>query len=321
MARYTFGTASLMDGIPLIPRMIGLFGVFSLLKMYDAVGKKKTDAAVAAESASTSAEDRIALPDLPMCKRLLPTWLKSSFIGNVLGIIPGAGMTMAIFLAYDQAKKSNPKLEFGTGVPEGVAAPESANNAVVASSMVPLLSLGIPGNGTAALFLGALTIQGLRTGPTLFNDYPDMAYMIIIGFVLANIAMLPMSLVFCKYLASKVLKLNPQVLAAGVVVLCVTGSYSYMNNPFHVGVMVVFGLIGYLFWKFGLPQAPLILSSILGSMMESNWVSSMVYANNSPIVFIQRPISLVLVILSTLFLLWPLAQRLKTRLMNAKAVA
>lgn len=133
--------------------------------------------------------------------------------------------------------------------------------------------------------------------------------------------MLPMSLVFCKYLASKVLKLNPQVLAAGVVVLCVTGSYSYMNNPFHVGVMVVFGLIGYLFWKFGLPQAPLILSSILGGMMESNWVSSMVYANNSPVVFIQRPISLVLVILSALFLLWPLAQRLKTRLMNAKTVA
>ena len=319
MARFTFGTVSLMDGIPLIPRMIGLFGVLSLLKMFDAVGRKKTDAAIASENAAHCTDDRIGLPDRAMCKRLLPTWLKSSFIGNVLGIIPGAGMTMAIFLAYDQAKKANPHLEFGTGVPEGVAAPESANNAVVASSMVPLLSLGIPGNGTSALFLGALTIQGMRTGPTLFNDYPDMAYMIIMGFVLANLAMLPMSLMFCKHLASKVLKLNPQVLAAGVIMLCVTGSYAYMNNPFHIGVMVVFGVIGYLFWKFDIPQAPLILSTILGGMMESNWVSSMVYADHSPIVFVQRPISLVLLILSVLFLIWPLVQRLKKRITTPKA--
>lgn len=110
---------------------------------------------------------KVVLPDKEMAKRLLPIWVQSSVIGNVIGIIPGAGMIMAIFMAYDQASRRRPNLEFGTGVPEGIAAPEAANNAVVASSMVPLLSLGVPGNSTSSLFLGALTIQGLRTGPTL----------------------------------------------------------------------------------------------------------------------------------------------------------
>ncbi|MDR3280286.1 MAG: tripartite tricarboxylate transporter permease [Synergistaceae bacterium] len=309
--RYIFGSASLMDGIPLIPRMIGLFGVFSILRIFDAMGKDREAASATNGKVIEREDDKIAIPDLAMCKRLLPTWLRSSMIGNILGIIPGAGMTMAIFLAYDQTKKANPKLPFGTGVPEGLAAPEAANNAVVASSMVPLLSLGIPGNGTSALFLGALTIHGLRAGPAFFKDYPDMAYLIIFGFIFANLAMLPMSLLFCKYLASKVLKLNPQILAAAVLTLCMTGSYAYMNNPFHMGVAVVFGAVAYLFWKFGLPQAPLILSAILGSMMETNWISSMVYSEGSAIVFIQRPVSLVLVIASAIFFVWPLLQRVR----------
>ena len=317
--RYTFGYASLLDGIPLIPRMIGLFGIFSILKICDAVGKGKSEAAIASEAAKSVTDDKIAVPSWAMCKRLFPTWLRSSAIGNILGVIPGAGMTMAIFLAYDQAKKSRPDLAFGTGVPEGVAAPESANNAVVASSMVPLLSLGIPGNGTSALFLGALTIQGLQTGPELFGEHADMGYMIIVGFILANLIMLPMSLQFCKHVATKVLKLNPQILAAGVLVLCVTGAFAYQNNPFHIGVMIFFGVIGYLFWKFGLPQAPLILSTILGSMMENNWMSSMVYADGSLAVFIKRPISLILLILSAVFLIWPLVQRTREFFKQRKA--
>ncbi|MDY4032580.1 MAG: tripartite tricarboxylate transporter permease [Pyramidobacter sp.] len=307
--RYTFSIPSLLDGIPLIPQMIGLFGIFSVLKICDAVGRKKDEVTLAAEAAKSISDDKIGFPGWAMCKRLFSTWVRSSTIGNILGVIPGAGMTMAIFMAYDRAKKSRPELPFGTGVPEGVAAPESANNAVVASSMVPLLSLGIPGNGTSALFLGALTIQGLRPGPELFNEHPDLGYMIIIGFILANLMMLPMSLLFCKYCASRVLKLNSKILSAGVLVLCVTGSYAYMNNPFHIGVMLFFGVLGYVFWKFGLPQAPLILSTVIGPMMENNWMASMVYADGSFLVFLQRPISLMLLILSMFFLICPFAQR------------
>ncbi|MGI6075966.1 MAG: tripartite tricarboxylate transporter permease [Pyramidobacter sp.] len=316
--RYTFNIPSLLDGIPLIPQMIGLFGIFSVLKICDAAGRKKDEVTIAAEAAQSIADDKLGLPDWGMCKRLFPTWLRSSTIGNILGVIPGAGMTMAIFMAYDRAKKSQPELSFGTGVPEGIAAPESANNAVVASSMVPLLSLGIPGNSTSALFLGALTIQGLRPGPELFSENPDMGYMIIVGFILANLMMLPMGLMFCKYCASKVLKLNSKILSAGVLVLCVTGSYAYMNNPFHIGVMLFFGILGYFFWKFDLPQAPLILSTVIGPMMENNWMASMVYADGSLLVFLQRPISLILLILSALFFVWPVVQRMKKKGTSAK---
>ncbi|MBF4692111.1 tripartite tricarboxylate transporter permease [Fusibacter ferrireducens] len=335
IARFTFGNSNLFDGIPLIPRMIGLFGVLSILKMYDAHKKKShmsqseiTETAanepelteINSEAEGTSAftdeEDKIALPNLKMTKRLLPTWLRSSFIGNILGVIPGAGMTMAIFVAYDQAQKSKPDLEFGTGVPEGIAAPESANNAVVASSMVPLLSLGIPGNSTSALFLGALTIQGLRTGPTLFKDSPDIAYLVIVGFLLANIVMLPMSLAYCKYFASKVLKLNPHILGAAVLVLCVTGTFAYANNVFHIYAMTFFGLLGYVIWKFDIPQAPLILTSILGSMMESNWISTQAYGG--AIAFIERPVSRILVILALIFVFSPVIKSIKSRF-KAKA--
>lgn len=323
IARFTFGNSNLFDGIPLIPRMIGLFGVLSILKMYDAHKKKNHISQTETMEATNTnlepeetvvvddEEDKIALPNLKMTKRLLPTWIRSSFIGNILGVIPGAGMTMAIFVAYDQAQKSKPNLEFGTGVPEGIAAPESANNAVVASSMVPLLSLGIPGNSTSALFLGALTIQGLRTGPTLFKDSPDIAYLVIVGFLLANIIMLPMSLAYCKYFASKVLKLNPHILGAAVLVLCVTGTFAYANNVFHIYAMTFFGLLGYLIWKFDIPQAPLILTSILGSMMESNWISTQAYGG--AIAFVERPVSRILVILALIFVFSPVIKSMKSR--------
>jgi len=315
LPRYTFGSATLMDGVSLIPSMIGLFGLCSVLKEFDKIGYQKTQEELMAEKevAKTSANDKIGFLSGKMCRRLLPTWLRSSAIGNILGIVPGCGMVMAVFMAYDTAKRSNPELPFGTGVEEGVAAPESANNSVVASSMVPLLSLGVPGNGTSSLFLGALMIQGLRTGPGLFTDYPDVAYMIILGFLVANIAMIPMSLTFCKYCASAVLKINPQILNAAIVVLCVTGAFASSNNAFHIGMMIVFGVIGYIYHKFGMSQSPLMLSYVLGSMMETNYINALVVGKGSFSVFITRPISLVLVCLSAVFLFMPVYQKLRQK--------
>ncbi len=202
--RFTFGIVNLMDGISLVPMLIGLFGVTSILEVIETIKAKPAAKDFVENVKENYQKVKVVLPDKEMSKRLLPIWAQSSLIGNVIGIIPGAGMVMAIFMAYDQAQRRRPSLPFGTGVPEGIAAPEAANNAVVASSMVPLLSLGVPGNSTSALFLGALTIQGLRTGPTLFRDTPDMAYMIILGFILANIIMLPLSIAYCNVLATAV---------------------------------------------------------------------------------------------------------------------
>ena len=310
LSRFTFGQVSLMDGISLIPMLIGLFGITSILEMIE--GIKKSDVKKFAENVKENyIKVKVTLPDKKMAKRLLPIWVQSSVIGNIIGIIPGAGMIMAIFMAYDQASRRRPDLEFGTGVPEGIAAPEAANNAVVASSMVPLLSLGVPGNSTSSLFLGALTIQGLRTGPTLFRDTPDMAYMIILGFIAANIIMLPLSLFYCNFLATAVLRLKREILSGVVLTLCVTGAFAVSNNIFNIYIMVFFGFVGYVFNKYKIPQSPLILASILGSMMESNWTQSMVYANGSLSVFVTRPLSLGLLILSVIFIAMPLMKRLK----------
>lgn len=308
LTRFTFGTMSLMDGIPLVPRMIGLFGILSVLKIAEKAGEDKpgtgNQSGSAGEAYHHGDKDKVSFPSLAMCKRLLPTWLRASFIGNVLGCLPGAGMTMAIFTAYDVEKRVHPELEFGTGVYEGVAAPEAANNAVVASSMVPLLSLGIPGNSTAALFVGALTIHGLAAGPTLFTKNPDMAYLIIVAFLVGNLMMLPLALLYCKYLAAQLLKLNPKILSAAILALCMAGSFAYKNNPFHVGVAIAFGIVGYIFFKFDVPTAPFILASILGSMMESNYINSLVYTG-SVTVFLMRPISCALLIVSAVFIVWP----------------
>lgn len=313
LPRYTFGSVALYDGVSLIPSMIGLFGLCSVLKVFDKIGKEKSQNEIMQEQQTVvdNPDDKIALPSRKMCKRLLPTWIQSSIIGNILGIIPGCGMVMAVFMSYDTAKKMHPELPFGTGVEEGIAAPEAANNAVVASSMVPLLSLGVPGNGTSSLFIGALAIHGLRTGPSLFSDYPEMAYMIILAFLIGNIFMIPASLAFCKYCAAAVLKINSKIMTAAIVVLCVTGSFATTNNVFHIGMMVVFGVIGYIYHKFDMSQSPLMLSYVLGSMMELNYANSMSYNQGSWSIFLTRPVSLILVILSVAFLVMPIFQKLK----------
>ncbi len=314
--RFTFGQVSLLDGVSLIPMLIGLFGITSILELIESIkqGQVEQSDAVAGKK-----RVRVKLPDKEMRKRLLPIWAQSGLIGNIIGIIPGAGMIMAIFMAYDQAQRRRPKLKFGTGVPEGIAAPEAANNAVVASSMVPLLSLGVPGNSTSALFLGALTIQGLKTGPSLFSDTPEMAYMIILGFLLCNIIMLPLAVYYTNILATAVLRLKREILSGIVLALCVTGAFAISNNIFNIGVMVFFGLVGYFFNKYKIPQSPLILSSILGTMMESNFLKSMVYENGSLMVFIHRPLSLGLLIVSIIFIAMPLFKSIRERKAAQKA--
>ena len=304
MSRFTFGSMSLLDGLPLVPRMIGLFGILSIIKLMEDVKPGQAGENISQPLGKSAPGDKVAFLKYPMIKRLLPTWLRGSLIGSVLGCMPGAGMTMAIFTAYDLEKKCNPGKELGTGVYEGVAAPEAANNGVVASSMIPLLSLGIPGNSTSALFIGALTIHGLVAGPSLFNKQPEMAYLIIMAFLVGNLMMLPLALAFCKYLAARILKLDARVLSAVIIGLCLTGAFAYKNNPAHIVVAIVFGAVGWLFHKFDVPTSPFILASILGDMMENNYISSLAYTGSVDI-FFTRPISLVLMICSVVFILWP----------------
>lgn len=311
--RFIYGVDYLYDGIPLVPMLIGLFGVTSLLELSMTINND----ALSKVNLTGKKVGKI-LPDRKLIIKLLPIWLIASTVGNVIGIIPGAGMIMAIYMAYDLAKRKYKNKPFGTGIPEGVAAPEAANNAVVASSMVPLLSLGVPGNSTSALFIGALMIQGMRPGPSLFKDFPEVAYLIIVGFLVGNILMGPMGLALGKFLSTSLLRINRHLLNGIIVILCVTGSYAVRASIFDVWVTIIFGVLTFVFNKLKLPMSNVILSLILGPMLEKNLQHSLSLSRGSWSIFVTRPISLGLLIIAAFFLLSPIYQAYREKRSVAK---
>ena len=317
--RFTFGTHALLEGIPLVPLLIGLFGVGAIISTISDMGPMKKGQQVLQNIKKTAQIIKMQYPDRKMLKRILPVWLQSTVIGNIVGAIPGAGMTVAIFMAYDQVKRYRPDLPFGEGVPEGVAAAESANNSVVGSSMIPLLALGVPGNAASALFLGALMIHGLRTGPRFFSESAPVAYTLIAAFLLASIALLPVMHIFVNYMATYVLRLSHEVLNGLILILCVTGAFASGNNYTYINFAIVFGIIGFVLKKFQLPFGPLILATVLGSMLESYYIQTTVTIRGDFMLLLQRPICVFLLLLSIFFLLMPLYRFLKRRAADKKA--
>lgn len=299
--RLTFKNYTLMSGISLVPMLVGLFGICSLFELYETLTVDKS-----AKKLGDIEKVRVGILPKKWIKRLLPTQLRSATIGSLIGAIPGAGTTMAIFLSYDAAKRAYPQYEFGTGIPEGVAAPETANNAVVASSMVPLVALGVPGNAVSALFLGALTIQGLTAGPMLYKEHPEVAYLLICAFFVGNLFMLPIGLAFCNWMAKAILKLDRRLLSVLIVVFCTAGAFAVNNNYFELYTCIVFGLIAYFFNKYKVPIAPFVIADVLGTMIESNYLQSLVIGNGSFFATLKRPITLGVAIATAALLLYPL---------------
>ena len=311
--RFTFGTHALLEGIPLVPMLIGMFGIGAIIGTISDMKFTKKQGSSVNPVRQTMEYIKMQYPDKKMIKSFLPIWAQSSVIGNVVGAIPGAGMTVAIFMAYDQVKRYRKDLNFGTGVPEGVAAPECANNSVVGSSMIPLLALGVPGNPASSLFLGALLIHGLRTGPKFFVESSDVAYTLIAAFMIASIALLPVMHVFVNYMATYVLRLRYEVLNGLILILCVTGAFATGNNYTYIVFAVVFGFIGFVLKKFGIPFGPLVLATVLGSMLESYYIQTMVTLRGNISGLFVRPICVGLLLLSIFFLLMPLKRLLKEK--------
>ena len=318
LARFTFGQVSLMDGISLIPMLIGLFGITAILEMIEAIQKNPSVKDFKEEVKENYKKVKVILPDKEMSKRLLPIWAQSSLIGNIIGIIPGAGMIMAIFMAYDQAARRRPNLEFGTGVPEGIAAPESANNAVTGGSLVPLLALGVPGNSTSALFLGAIMIHGMRTGPVFFTEHPDVIYGLFIAIIIANIIMAPLGIFILRYMKT-ILSVPEELLAGIILAFCVTGVFAIATNPFDVLVLIIFGLIGYFCYKFKIPTAPMIVAMVLGSMTENNLRQALVASKGSWDFLYKQPITLTVLIIAVGSFFFPFIAAKVKKMKAAKA--
>lgn len=295
--RYTFDNVSLFEGIPIVPLVIGLFSACQVF----ALGEQKRTTIV--HDIATFSDS--AMPRLSDIKANWFNMLRSSIIGTVVGIIPAAGMSIACAIAYNEEKRVSKHPEkFGHGAVEGVIAPEAANNGVTGGSLVPLLTLGVPGNTVSAIFLGGLLIHGLRPGVQLFTKHADITYTLLLGMFVANIMMFIVGLFAAKQVA-KITKVSTDMLAPVIMVLCVIGSYAIRNNLFDVGVMMCFGIVGYLMTRWGYSAPSMVLGVILGPMAEGEFRRAVMLSRGNWSFFWQSPTSMILLALILMSLIGP----------------
>lgn len=296
--RFTFDSPELLNGVPAILVMVGLFAISELLVQTGAPGWEK----------ATREGTRIRFPKPAMWRRLALPQAIGSVVGAIEGIVPGGGGTVSAFLAYNEAKRwSRHKEEFGHGSPEGVAAPEAANNTVACTALVPMLSLGIPGSNSAAVLLGGFLIHGLIPGPLLFVQHAEVVNGLYVGLFTANVAMVIVGYLMmtpCLWLVSR----PKPYLMAFIYALVVSGVYAIENSLFHVGVALAFGAVGYAMRYFKVPFLPMVLGVVLGFMVESNYRRALVLAGGDHMTFIQDRISAGLLLVATLFVIGSLVR-------------
>lgn len=300
--RYTFDSDNLMNGIQMVPALIGLFTIS--IVMNNCEDYKNANKSLL-EQCSTELGTKM-LPTLKEVPKYITNWIISSIIGIVVGILPGAGGNIGSWISYDQAKKrSKHKEEFGNGSLEGLCACETGNNAVTGGAMIPLMTLSIPGSPNAAIILGGMLIQGLVPGSRLFTQQAPITYSILTGFALSNILMVFVGLLIAKYVVN-VTKIPNSILMPVVVSLALIGSYAINGSMFDVYLTIFFGFIGYLMDKYEMSSAALILGLILGGMAERGLMLSLVMAKGDVLgYYFGRPICVGLMILSLFSLAWP----------------
>lgn len=301
--RYTFGSYHMYEGLPLVPFLVGLFAMSEVM-----IGAERSVRKIEFSQSSLS----VKLPGFKTLGKMKDVLLRSSLIGTIIGIIPGEGAAVGAFFAYSEAKRrsKNPE-KFGTGIPEGIVAPETANNATVGGALVPTLTLGVPGSPAAAVLLGALLIQGLAPGPRLFAERPDLMYSIFIGLFIINILMMFIGLVAIRF-AARLIMVPTAVIVPTVMLLSFVGIYSVSTSFFNVGVLLGAGILGYVVRKLGYSIAPLSIGFVLGPILENALRQSMTIADGSVAEFFNTPIGLSIYAALALTILWgPVTSRLK----------
>ena len=288
--RFAFGNIELMGGIGFIPVMVGLFGISEVFK-----NVKSRD-----RLTQSTIHDKI---NISIFKTLLIVWkrkwivLKSSFIGTCVGALPGAGADIAAWVAYGIEKKTSKKPEeFGKGSIDGVIAPTSANNAALGGTWIPALVFGVPGDSITAIVLGAMLMYGLRPGPLIFQQSPDLVKGIFAIALISQFFLIPIGLLGIKAYG-RILMLPRNVIMVFVLIFSVVGSYSIRNSFFDIYIMLFFGVIGYMFENLNIPLAPMVLGIILGPMIEDNLRVGLIKTGGNYLPFLTNPISAVLVLL------------------------
>lgn len=259
--RFTFGSINLQLGIPVVPVLIGLFGFSEVLEQISS----QTNSQISLFNNN----ERVSIKEILKCWRIS---LISSAIGTVIGILPGAGAPVASLLAYDSAKKytKNPEIPFGQGAPEGIAASESANNACIGGALVPMLTLGIPGDAVTAVMLSAFYVHGLRPGPLFIKENPQAFELIVLSTLIGSFFIIILGFLFIPVL-SKVVLVPKKIMLPLIAILCIVGAYSVNSSLYEVSIMAIFGIIGFFMRKTGFSTAAMVLGLVLGEMMDSNF--------------------------------------------------
>jgi TctA family transporter len=293
VARFAFGVSELSDGIGFVSVAMGVFGFAEIIGNLEQKGTREV----------FTKKVTGLLPTWQDIKDCTPSVLRGTALGSFLGILPGGGALLASFAAYTLEKKvSKNSANFGKGAIQGVAAPESANNAGAQTSFIPLLTLGIPSNPVMALMIGAMMIQGIAPGPQVMTERPQLFWGMIASMWVGNLMLVVLNLPLIG-MWIKLLTIPYRMLYPAILLFCCVGVYSLSNSPFDVMQTAVFGVVGYIWVKLECEPAPLILGFILGPLMEENLRRAMLLSRGDPLVFFQRPISLTMLIIAALLLL------------------
>lgn len=312
--RFTFGIIELRSGLSFISVMIGLFCLPELIEVFkNSITEKASEPR---RQILVSVErERLTLGEYIRC---LPAMLRSAVLGLIIGIIPALSQVVAALLAYGMEKRlSKHPEQFGQGALEGIAAPESANNAVNGGAMVPMLTFGIPGDLVTAVLLGAFMANNLKPGPTLIRDNPVIMYGLLLTMVLSNLVLLGVGKVFINVFI-KAVQLPMKYLVPAISVLMVVGSFAVNNNLFDVWVMIVCGFLGYLLKKHGFPIPPMLITFLLGYRLEMYLSQSLLLGNGSLAFVAGRPVALITFALAVVIAVWSVVQPLMQRRFHAK---
>ena len=288
VSRFTFGINRMEGGIDTIPVLIGLFAITEIMaKARDM--NKATGTAVKVEKEKTRFRDVLKY------KMVL---LKSSILGVFIGAVPGTGAAISSFLAYNEAKRtSKHPEEYGHGSEEAVVASESANNAVTGATLIPLLTLGIPGDTNTAVLLGALTMQGIAAGPQLFTQHGEWVYTIMLGLIVVNVFMYILGSGFTRFYAH-ITRIPYEILAAIVLTFCIAGAYSTNNRMYDIYIILIFGIVAYFLRRMDFQLVPILLGIVLGPLAEKNFRRALVLSDGSLDIFFTRPISCAFILIA-----------------------
>ena len=309
--RFSFGSYYMLSGIQVVSSMLGAYALCQVL--------------VNCRDVYVEGDESLKVPPVTKAtmkmRDILKHWkliLKSSVIGGIVGAVPGTGGAESAMIAYNEAKRvsKNPQ-EFGNGSIEGILAAEAANNATSGGAMIPMLTLGIPGDTVMAILLSALTMQGITPGANLFSSGSFWVYAVMGGLFLINLFMLLQGNL-CISLFAQVSRIPQSIMTPCIVVMCVMGSFAINNNIFECFVMIVFGIIGFFMKKFGFPVTPLCIALVLGKLFETNLRRSLILSKGNPFVFFTRPISCGILILAVFMLFFPIISNMRANKKKAK---